>query len=398
MQGTTTNLSKFIIVSLVIIFTVVMSVYFMFSNKVMVPAVSEMAIGIDVGIQPDRLSRQPPLTHDDVFVDETEAQAIFDKVRIYCWILTTKSGLVSKAAGVNFTWAPRCNKHVFFASASGDETILNQQQPPPDAPPTSPAPTVNFNLEAGDRKEYQTANGDTFTVIAIDDMMFIDSPEGYDNLTEKSREVLQYLYIQEMENFDWFLKADDDTYVIMENMRFLLHGLDPDKPAYMGFQLEPAWFDSPYMSGGAGYVFNRAGLKVLVEGGIQKKGMCQEKGSFEDLEVGRCALRAGVPIYSSVDRFERESFHPDHINDYIPGPPPQWLYFYARNKPKGGSECCSQLSVTFHRMQTRDMLVFDHLLYKTHVFGRHMIGSYKDFFTYKKIKKLPNGVPTVKTT
>ncbi|KAH3690524.1 hypothetical protein DPMN_194230 [Dreissena polymorpha] len=65
-------------------------------------------------------------------------------------------------------------------------------------------------------------------------IMFIDTPEGYDNLTEKSREILQLLNLQEMEHFDWFLKADDDTYVIMENMRFILKGLNPERPAYLG--------------------------------------------------------------------------------------------------------------------------------------------------------------------
>ncbi|KAH3691176.1 hypothetical protein DPMN_194404 [Dreissena polymorpha] len=95
--------------------------------------------------------------------------------------------------------------------------------------------------------------------------MCIDTPEGYDNLTEKSREILQLLNLQEMEHFDWFLKADDDTYVIMENMRFILKGLNPERPAYLGYQLEPTCVDSPYKSGGAGYLFSRSGLKRLVE-------------------------------------------------------------------------------------------------------------------------------------
>ena len=43
------------------------------------------------------------------------------------------------------------------------------------------------------------------------------------------------------------------------------------------------------------------------------------------------------------------------------------------------------------------MLVFDYLLYKTQVFGRHMTGNYKDFFHYNEVKKLPNGIPTMKT-
>ena len=265
-------------------------------------------------------------------MDETEAQRLFKKVQIYCWILTTKSGVVSKAAGVNFTWAQRCNKHVFFASAYGDETT-----PMPLAPGATAPPKVTFDLNSGERQDHTTSDGQTFATITIGDVIFIDTPEGYHNLTEKSREVLQFLYLTEIDKYGWFLKADDDTYIIMENLRYYLEGLDINKPAYLGYQLEPTWFDSPYMSGGAGYVFNRAGLKLLVEKGIQTKGTCQEKGSFEDLEVGRCAVRAGVVIHSTLDKFERETFHPDHINDFIPGPPPEWLYYYARNKPKGVS-------------------------------------------------------------
>ena len=96
-------------------------------------------------------------------------------------------------------------------------------------------PKVEINLDGLERKEYKTANGNTFKTVSMGtDIMFIDTPEGYDNLTEKSREILQLLYLQKMEHFDWFLKADDDTYVIMENMRFLLKGLNPETPAYLG--------------------------------------------------------------------------------------------------------------------------------------------------------------------
>ena len=61
---------------------------------------------------------------------------------------------------------------------------------------------VNFDLSTGERKEYKTATGETFTMISLGDIIFIDSPEGYDNLTEKLREVLEYLYLQKINNFD----------------------------------------------------------------------------------------------------------------------------------------------------------------------------------------------------
>ncbi|XP_052280822.1 glycoprotein-N-acetylgalactosamine 3-beta-galactosyltransferase 1-like [Dreissena polymorpha] len=225
MQSATKNLSKYAIISFLLILIVVMGVYFIFSNRIPTPS---LAIGIDVGIQHKHVPVDDiPLTHVDIYVDDTVARKLFDEVRVFCWILTTKSGTFSKAAGINATWAPRCNKHVFFASASGEESIITHAPLPHGATPMQ-------------KKEYKTATGNTFKTVSMGtDIMFIDTQEGYDNLTEKFREILQLLNLQEMEHFDWFLKADDDTYVIMENMRFLLKGLNPETPAYLGYQLEP---------------------------------------------------------------------------------------------------------------------------------------------------------------
>ncbi|KAH3690525.1 hypothetical protein DPMN_194231 [Dreissena polymorpha] len=103
-----------------------------------------LAIGIDVGIQHKHVPVDDiPLTHDDIYVDDTVARKLFDEVRVFCWIFTTKSGTFSKAAGINATWAPRCNKHVFFASASGEESIITHAPLPHGA---TPMQKVEINL------------------------------------------------------------------------------------------------------------------------------------------------------------------------------------------------------------------------------------------------------------
>lgn len=270
-----------------------------------------------------------------VYMDDSEAKDLFQEVRIFCWILTTKSDIIHKAAAVNFTWAKRCNKHVYIAS--------DEHTPPSSLPPAPPSPGVaqtgtgKFDFSTGTRKEYTAGNGLKFSTVSVDDVILIDSPDGWENLNEKTREVTQLIYMTEINNFDWFLKADDDTYVIMENLRFLLSTMDKNSPAYLGYQLEPPWYDWAYMSGGAGYVFSREGLRQLVQRGLNIKGACKDKGSFEDVEIGKCAEAAGVKVYSSLDKFERETFHPDRLQDFIPGPPQDWLFRYARNRPRGVS-------------------------------------------------------------
>ena len=65
------------------------------------------------------------------------------------------------------------------------------------------------------------------------------------------------------------LKADDDTYVVVENLRHMLEPYDSAKPYWFGCKYSP-YVQSGYMSGGAGYVLSKEALKRFVEIGISE--------------------------------------------------------------------------------------------------------------------------------
>lgn len=58
--------------------------------------------------------------------------------------------------------------------------------------------------------------------------------QGRDHLTAKTMKAFDYIYKHHRDEADWFLKADDDTFVILENLRFLLAGHSPRDPVYFG--------------------------------------------------------------------------------------------------------------------------------------------------------------------
>ncbi|OON19387.1 hypothetical protein X801_04746, partial [Opisthorchis viverrini] len=121
----------------------------------------------------------------------------------------------------------------------------------------------------------------------------LTQPETRDHLWSKMRNILKRIY-QYVDQYDFFFKADDDTYVVLENFLLVLEQYSPDDPFLMGFWY-PSNTQGGYFSGGAGYVVSRAALRKLVEEAIDKHRYCP---SFdEDKEDVKIKLRS---VFMSV--------------------------------------------------------------------------------------------------
>lgn len=179
-----------------------------------------------------------------VYVDTTKADELFKKVKILCFVITTSSKLDKTIPVVNATWGQRCNRVLFVL-----------------CPPDKNNPHFLSTCHIG---------------------------EGSSHLTAKVRHAFKVSYDNYLDDYDWFLKADDDTYLVMENLRYVLSHHDPNKPGYLGYHFQK-FMHQGYASGGAGYVVSRKGVKDLVEKGFQmNEERCKKDGEIEDKYIGQC--------------------------------------------------------------------------------------------------------------
>ena len=191
--------------------------------------------------------------------------------RIFCLISTTKPRHGERAIPVLKTWAKRCDG-VLFASDFKDQYL----------------PSEAFYNKTG--REYVS-----FKIFT-------------------AWKYVYYRYIkndQASQDFQWFIKADDDTFVVVENLRKVLSKMDHTKPHYMGRPLSKnkTIYHKRYGSGSI-EILSAQALKMLVTKSMPNQDLCplpQFKAN-EDAFLGFCLNSVGITLQNGRDHNNRERF------------------------------------------------------------------------------------------
>ncbi|CAO1369074.1 unnamed protein product [Diamesa hyperborea] len=270
------------------------------------------------------LNSSQVLTNDDLY-DRTIADEMFKKVRVLCWVMTNPSNHKTKAIHVKNTWGKRCNKLLFMSSET--------------------------DLELG------------AVALPVD--------EGRNTLWDKTKSAFQYVYQNHYDDADWFLKADDDSYLIMENVRYLLSQYHHETSLYFGCRYMTLANLDGYMAGG-GYILSKKALSKFNKKILPNKNICRpDDHGAEDLEMGKCLEKTAIFVDTRDDKNQmtffqmsvEEHFNPNRIPDNW-----YWKYLYY-NVTQGSMDCCSKTLAGLHYITPREMYMLDYLIYDVKPYG-----------------------------
>jgi len=160
---------------------------------------------------------------------------------------------------------------------------------------------------------------------------------------------------------EWFVKADLDTFVAVENMRAFLSHLDPDQPYYFGHTLFHDWQrHNLVFNSGTCYILSRESLRRLairlgsIESSRAFTYQCGDgAGAREDPHTAGCLRDVGVLASNSLDANGKQRFLTFRPQDHLFRMKAERSWFWTgKDRSKDLLDCCSNYPISFHNFKS----------------------------------------------
>eukprot|EP00050_Salpingoeca_kvevrii_P000166 m.143104 g.143104 ORF g.143104 m.143104 type:complete len:689 (-) comp10047_c0_seq1:110-2176(-) len=235
--------------------------------------------------------------------------------RLLCWVMSNPAVMETRGFAVNATWGPECDILLFATTEHHKD----------------------FN---------------TFKVR-------LGEEESRNMLWRKAQAAWMYVYHNYLDKADWFMRVDDDSFVMVDNLRDFLKGYDHTEAHYLGRALHAR--RGVFYSGGAGNILSHEALRILGEAAIKDIDTFADHDTFaDDLELARTLLKLGIPTEDTTDDEGRQRFFALGINsERTLSPdlePTHWWWRYAPDH-KTGLACCSKRWIVNHYTRPADMFL-----------------------------------------
>ena len=257
-------------------------------------------------------------------------------VRILCVILTSPDNHLTKAVHVEATWGQRCHKMIFLTDTSSDQLPHN------------------------------------LTFIQLEDV------RGREKLWYKVQLGMKEVWRRYKDDFDYLLKADDDTFIVMNNLISLLQSKQEDD-FILGHNQKVDGVS--YHSGGSGYVMTHGAVKTIVEQGFSEVNgntLCDlphqhgdEVSHYpnEDLQMGSCASLLNIKILNSQVQGQ-STFFPFPFHTHLIQDLSNTWFINHTSECSGSVDCVSPHVISLHYVDPQTMYV---LHFMTEVFKNNLL-------------------------
>lgn len=256
--------------------------------------------------------------------DTSIADIIADSMRVLCWV-HTKNYEKERFIAINKTWGVRCTSLITIISSGANSTNI-------------------FNIP------------------------------NVKNQSSNIENVYRFIYQQFGDKFDWFLKTDGNSYVVMENLRYKLYAYNPSEATGFGLMYKQNVSNTiiSYLADKAGYVLSKKAVENIAKGyNGELKCRKTEVNKKDEIRFGLCLKEVGVVLINSTDEHSKQQFFDKCLDDFfLPKNDAKLPYpWYQDYKVNHYLHYASNYSIAFAGLRWQQMHVMEFLIYQLRPYG-----------------------------